>query len=69
MTAIELPAWTLTAPLERVERAARDGSISWEQFDAYFAIWRYSAPRFADYFGWPSVREVNARLDRIYGIQ
>ena len=57
-----LPLWTLDAPYGTVERRAYNDELTAGQWNAYRAIWFYSAPRFSDLVDWPRVRDINAPL-------
>lgn len=54
----------LTLPYATVERQYHRGQINQAQWEAYRAVWRYSAPRFSDLVPLPAVRDVNATLDQ-----
>jgi hypothetical protein len=49
--------------LSKVEQLRNFGHISDEVFDQWFAVWFYSAPRFADGYPFERVRDINAYLD------
>ena len=65
LTTVKLNPWLLHAPFREVEAAWRYGSISDAEWNAYRAIWRYSAPRLSDIAGTdlPSVHDINTQLD------
>jgi hypothetical protein len=59
-----IPAWTMTAPYDRVLAAHRDGRITDDQWQAYRVIWFYSAPRFSDLVsGLPYVSDAWRQID------
>lgn len=65
---VTLPPWVFDRSFGYVRQAVWRGAITDAQWDAYRAIWRYSAPRFSDLAGpdLPSVRDVNNTLDILY---
>jgi len=66
--AVNVPVWALTRDFGYVRQAHYRGALTDDQWGAYRAIWRYSAPRFSDIAGddLPSVRDANKTLDVLY---
>jgi hypothetical protein len=64
-TTVTLPPWLLAMTFTEAFKAYTQGAFSEAHWDAYRAIWRYSAPRLTDIAGFDlkPVRDINAKLD------